>query len=157
MKALNGEKLIIVLDKLKDLNVELNYINCRIRNLTQDFNEFIYSLENYVLGGDFMKKEIKNISDLIPTAKLFDGERVSKDDIEGKELIIKDFAEIPSRYEGRESFLVIQAQCDDKTVVFTGSTVIDKKLKLIGKENLPVKATLKFVKGMKGRRYWDLV
>jgi len=104
---------------------------------------------------EFIEKAT-DIANLMPVAVL-EGERVDKADLLNKEIVITKFTEIPSRFEGRDKFLLIEAIDVEskKKVVFTGASVIDKKLQQL-KDKLPLKCRLILTKGAKGRRYWDL-
>lgn len=98
----------------------------------------------------------KDIMEVLPTPEMLDGEKVEKEDIKGKKLVISDYVLLSSSYEGKGNFVIVQALCENKTVTFSAGDVVTKKLESIGKDKLPITAKLVLTKGKAGRSYWDL-
>jgi len=99
------------------------------------------------------KEEITDFGDAYEGGKMFEGEQVEFSDVLNKQIVIKDFKEIPSTFhEG--NFAIVQAEMDGNLVTFpTGSSVLMKQLSSI-REKLPVRA--KIMKP-KGKRYYTFV
>lgn len=100
---------------------------------------------------------MKDISDILPSGEKLEGEKTDKDELKDKKLVITAFALIPSSYEGKDSFAVVQAKYNNKLITFAGGEVITKQMQAIGLDNFPVTAKLTFVTSGKGRGYWSLV
>jgi len=86
-----------------------------------------------------MGEEIKDFEDAYKPKSLFENSKqIEFADILDKQLIVKDFRELPSEYNG--TFIVVQAELDGELVTFaTGSSILRKQIKSI---KLPVKAKI---------------
>jgi len=98
--------------------------------------------------------EFKRITDIVPSAPMFEGERVDITSLLNQDIVIVDFAFLPGRYG---EFAVIQANTlDGKTVTFTtGGAAVIRKLKA-AEGQTPFLARVVQRKGQSGRRYYDL-
>lgn len=103
--------------------------------------------------GEKMKDEISDFGDVYEGGRMFEGDQVEFSDVLDKQIIIKDFKEMPSTFhEG--NFVIVQAELDGSLVTFpTGSSVLMKQLNGI-KDKLPIRA--KIVRP-KGKRYYTFV
>lgn len=92
------------------------------------------------------KQEIKSFSEVVGRKYFNVQNKVKFSDLIDKEIIIKDFQILPSKF-GKGEFAVVLASFPNREEFFTitSSQVIMKQLNEI-KEKLPVKATVKKVK-----------
>ena len=97
-----------------------------------------------------MATSIPTYAEQKPNQPRFEGEPVKLEDILGKEIVVKDFKILDSKFEdGPAKYLCIQAELDSKLVIVnTGSEVLTK---LIQEVRLPFKG--KIVRPA-GKRYY---
>lgn len=67
--------------------------------------------------------------------------QVKKDDILGKEIVVKAFKKIKSAKNESGEAMIILAELDGKEVSFFGATALDSTMERV-KDKLPLKATL---------------
>jgi hypothetical protein len=112
-----------------------------------------------VKGGEKMDEEIKSFSELFGRQTIdFEGERVELLDVLKKEIVIRDFALLPSAFEEGTEFAVVQAEMNKRLVTFAcGSKVLIEQLKKIKNANaLPIKVTIVREKSKSGRSYYTM-
>jgi hypothetical protein len=86
-------------------------------------------------------EKIKDFKDVYEGPKTFEGNKVEFAEVLDKTIVVKDFAELPSKYTNG-NFVVIQAELDGKIITFhTGGKVLVKQLNEI-KDKLPVRVTI---------------
>lgn len=86
---------------------------------------------------------MKNFSDF-HTEPTLDGEKISINDVVGKDIIVLDYADRPSRYAKTkdECYTIIQIELEgEKRVIFTGSSVLKDQLNTYRSE-LPFRAQI---------------
>ena len=102
------------------------------------------------------QKEIKRFTDEYPSGTQFEAEKIEVTEILGKDIVIRDIAELTGDYG---IFLVVLADFQEKQVQFAiGSKVMMPKLIKAKKENkLPLIAKIVEKHGEKSKRlYYDL-
>lgn len=97
---------------------------------------------------------MKSISDFDISGTQLDGEKVQKENIMGKEIEIHNFVELTSEADPNQTYLIIQGKLKGKFITFTSGTALMNQLKRVGKENLPIKATITTKKGKYNRDYY---
>lgn len=80
-----------------------------------------------------------------------DGERVEIKTLFGKEIVIIDFVVLPSQYEGKDDFLMVQAEADGKLVTFPCGSIAAGQLKEDREKGgtYPMRAVISKPKGKK--------
>ena len=87
----------------------------------------------------------------------FEGEQVELNSIVNKEIVVKNYEELPSNFGPEGSvFLIVQAELEGQLITFsTGSKpVIDKIRRL--KDKLPLKGTIVTKRSTSGRKYYSI-
>jgi hypothetical protein len=98
-------------------------------------------------------ERINEFKDVYEGPKVFEGEQVQLSELLDKAIVIKDFSELPSKYNDG-TFAVVLAEIDGKTATFsTGSKVLMEQLNKI-KDKLPVRVT---IKQPEGKKYYTFV
>jgi hypothetical protein len=100
---------------------------------------------------------MKKFSELVGSNVQFNGEKTRLEAVIDKEIIIKNFILLPSKFlDETKEFAVIEAELDSKPIVLdTGSSTIMQQLKE-HKDDMPFAATIKKVESEKGRTYFKL-
>ena len=99
---------------------------------------------------------MKSIKDYDTSGTQLEGEKVQKEDILNKEIEIHDFVELTSEADPNQTYLIIQGKLEGKFITFTSGVAIMNQLNRVGKENLPIKATVTKKKGKFNREYYLL-
>lgn len=99
-----------------------------------------------------MAKSMNDVDERKPTYP--QAEQLKKEDILGKEILIKEFTKVPSSMNATGFMTVILAELDGKEISFVGATAIDSALER-NKDKLPITdAIIKTKSKSTGRDYF---
>jgi hypothetical protein len=99
----------------------------------------------------------KDFGEIIPEREKLEGEKTDKDSIFNHVIEVKRWIPLPSQYEGKSEYALIQAVSDKKLITFTGGEALTNQLKSIKPEDFPFMAKLSTSKGKKGNKYYVFV
>ncbi|MEM5802826.1 MAG: hypothetical protein QXO57_02610 [Candidatus Aenigmatarchaeota archaeon] len=81
------------------------------------------------------------------------GEKVRKEDLFNKEILIKDYRILESQYSGE--YAIVQAEINDRIITFVSNNFMLKQLKGVDKNKFPIRVRLSKKLGEKSDRpFW---
>jgi len=106
---------------------------------------------------------VRNLTQVPGTRKLrYNGQRTTIDSLNGKEIIIRDFIEVPDTKYGTGNGTYLRVACDviqtgsNTPVTFNTSSKVVRQQLTLAQNYLPIQAKVRKVQSKNGFSYWTL-